>query len=155
MGNPTQVVLSAEGTTAGSQEAHDAILMDLKNLARAVNANVPGVNQPSSIGGGPTANTPTAGLGKVFATSNISVAASSSGYYTLTAMVNGATRSGGQTVSTQAQSITAYMPFFLGSMPVSKGSMVEVAIASTGAPATSLTNANLSVRVDLSPASTS
>lgn len=155
MGTPSNVVLATEGTKAGTQEAHDAILSDLRNLAFIVNQNKPGVNQPSSYGGGPTAQTPTAGLGKVFGTSNVSVAASSSGYYTLTAMVNGATRSGGTSVATNAQAITAYVPFYLGTMPVSSGSMVEVKIASTGAPATSLTNANISVRVDLSPAATS
>ncbi len=151
----SQVILATEGTKAGTQEAHDAILQDLRNLATSVAANAPSVNQPASYGGGPTAQTPTSGLGKIFGVSNVSVAASSSGYYTLSAMVNGATRSGAVTVQTNAQAITAYQPFYLGTMPVSKSSMVEINIATTGAPATSLSNANLSVRVDLSPNSTS
>lgn len=155
MGTPSNVVLATEGTKAGTQEAHDAILSDLRNLASIVNQNKPGVNQPSSYGGGQTAQAPTSGLGKIFGVSNVSVAASSANYYVLTAMVSGATRSGSVAVSTKVQAITAYTPFFLGTMPVSSGSMVEVAIATTGAPATSLTNANISVRVDLSPAATS
>ena len=150
-GASTQLVITAEGTKAGSPEAHAAILQDLRNIAQAIAANQPSVNQPASYGGGSTANVPVAGMGKLFATCNLAVAQSSANYYTITATVNGAARSGGVSVITQSQAITAYAPLYLGTMPMSKGSMVEVVVTPTGAPATTITAANFAIRVDLSP----
>jgi len=151
----TQLVITAEGTTAGSPEAHAAILQDLRNIANAIAQNQPGVSQPASYAGGSSVNLPTAGMGKIFATCNTTVAQSSASYYTLTGLVNGAARSGGVSVSTQAQTITAYQPLYLGTMPVSKSSMVEIQVTPTGMPATTITSANFSLRVDLSPQATS
>ena len=154
MASNTQITLQSDNADF-SEDGHRKILMDLRNIAQAVNANSkPAANQPASYGGGPTANVPVAGLAKVFLTPNASFVASSLGYYTISCIINGVPKAG-ISIVTNTQSITAYKQLYLGSAQVSQGSMVETQVVATGAPATTLTSANFSVRVDLSPGATS
>ena len=131
-------------------EGHEMVKADLMALAQQVNAT----STLLRFSGADRLLLPVSGRARVFACSNTTTVSTGIAYHTIKILRSGlsdGTMSAG--VITSNAEITAYTEFTLGEVNCSRGTMLELSVVATGAPAPTLTTANFTIRVDVSPRS--
>ena len=132
-----------------TKEALEAIVSDLQGMAMVV-----GQRSIIYLSGSDRIAIPTAGVAKIYAVSSLTtVGSDGSNYFVVTALRNGQDETG-VTRDTRAAEITGYTEFYLGVVTAGKGNVITLQVSATGLIYPILTNANLSIRVELGPQAT-
>lgn len=92
---------------------------------------------------------PFAGIANLYASSTVGFALSGVNYWKIQGIRQSFAEQSNYK-SNQADAITAYEEFFLGSFTVGQGDVLSIVLTQTGAPA-ALTVANITVRCELTP----
>ena len=106
-------------------------------------------SQPLNLSALTSAACPAAGSCALYASSTVGFALSGVNYWTITGLRQGLAEQANYK-SNQADVITAYEEFFLGTFTVGAGDVMSISLASVGAPA-ALTLANITIRCELTP----
>ena len=108
------------------------------------------VNQgkPLFLNGQDRVFVPRAGRAACFLVANLSTVSTSLNYH-LFQVLRGGQAESGIIVDTRAAELSAYVAVSLGEVDVSQNTLLEVSIAVTGAPAPTLSSANIALRCEL------
>ena len=134
--------------SAFDSSGHEAVKSDLVALAQAVNATASVLR----FAGADRLLIPIAGRARIFACSNTATVSTGIAYHTIKILRSGlsdGTMPAG--VVTSNAELVAYQQFCLGEINCSNGTMIELSVIATGAPAPTLTTANFTIRADVSP----
>lgn len=107
------------------------------------------------LSGGDRVVVPIEGFANIYAVCDSSTTSSSTQYYTITCLRSGqdiaSVTDTANTLVTSANELVAYEEVFMGTAPVSPGSVMAISSVATGAPSPTLSSANFSIRLELTP----
>jgi hypothetical protein len=121
----------------------EQVKTDVQQIALQVNQG-----EPMLLSGYDRIFIPRAGRARCFGIATLSTVSSSTAYHLLSVLRSGQSESG-ITVDTRAAELVAYREFSLGEVDVSQGTLLQLDIAVTGAPAPTLSSANIALRCEL------
>lgn len=136
--------------TAFDASGHEAMKADLVSIVQQLNAT----GTVLRFSGADRLLIPVSGRARIFACSNTTTVSTGIAYHTIKILRSGVsdgTLSSG--IVTSNAELTAYVQVCLGEVNVSNGTMLELSVVATGAPAPTLTTANFTIRADVSPRS--
>lgn len=125
------------------EDGFELIKTDVQQMALQINRN-----PPTLLSGYDRIFIPRAGRASVFMVANVATVSSSTQYH-LFSILRGGQSESGITVDTRAAELVAYQEVSLGQVDVSQGTLLELSIAVTGAPAPTLSIANTAIRCEL------
>lgn len=131
-------------------DGHEAVKADLVALANQANTAA----KVMQFSGADRLLIPVSGRARVFACSNTATVSTGIAYHTIKILRSGVsdgTLAAG--LVTSNAELAAYQQVCLGEVNVSNGTMLELSVVATGGPAPTLTTANFTIRVDVSPRS--
>lgn len=126
-----------------TEEGFEQVKTDLQQVALQINRG-----DPVMLNGSDRIFIPKAGRAACFMVANQSTVSSSTAYHLFQVLRSGQAESG-IVVDTRAAELVAYREVSLGEVDVSQGTLLEVSITVTGAPAPTLSTANIALRCEL------
>jgi len=125
------------------ERGFEAFKTDLQQIAQSIN-----FSNKTHLTGGDRLLVPRAGVANVFFATNTATSSSSTAYHVITAIRSGQVDAG-ISINTFTNELVAYKEYYAGQFAVSRGTILALTVAVTGAPTPTLSNDNFTIRCEL------